>query len=141
MRMGAGDITCDLHAEQEVETTKASEFEGLNKELEASKQRCAALQSSNKGVVAQLARLQTAVHALARDYKSHRTTSRTQLAELGQSIVAQYKPMFVGKLKVCFVVGGVTCFPGGSFASRRCGPVSASDLTSVCFCYTAGSGR
>jgi chromosome segregation ATPase len=107
------------NSEQEVETTKASEFEGLNKELEASKQRCAALQSSNKGVVAQLARLQTAVRALARDYKAHRTTSRTQLAELGQSIVAQYKPMFVGKLKVGCIYQSVCSSNVGTHLPER----------------------
>lgn len=70
--------------------------------MEASKQRCTALQNSNRGLSSQLSSLQGVARALARDYKAHKAQSRTQLAELGQSIVTQYKPLLVGKLKVSF---------------------------------------
>jgi cell division protein FtsB len=83
-----------------VETAKAAEFEAINKQLEASKQRCAALQNSTKGIAAQLATLQGAARALAKDYKTHRAQSRSQVVEMGQSIMTQYKPILVGKLKV-----------------------------------------
>ena len=87
-----------------MEATKASEFEAVQQELLTSKQRYAALQSSNKGIVTQLRALQETARALTRDYKAHKTSSRTGMVEMGQAIQTQYKPMLVGKLQVSTVL-------------------------------------
>ena len=87
-----------------MEATKASEFEAVQQELLTSKQRYAALQSSNKGIVTQLRALQETARVLARDYKAHKTSSRTGMVEMGQAIQTQYKPMLVGKLQVSTVL-------------------------------------
>lgn len=72
----------------------------MNKELDAVKQRCVVLQNSNRGMSAHLNKVSGVARALAKDYKAHKTQSRSQLAEMGQSIVSQYKPLLLGKLKV-----------------------------------------
>jgi hypothetical protein len=116
---------------QEVETAKAAEFEAVTKQLEASKQRCAALQNSTQGVAAQLVKLQAAARTLAKDYKAHRAQSRSQVAEMGQSIMTQYKPILVGKLKVrCSHASLLLCplvrtLSLGSFNCQMCGVLRA----------------
>lgn len=84
---------------QEIETTKAAEFESINKELASSKQRIAVLQNNTKGLNAQLRQLAGVAQGLARDYKAHKTQSNAQLQEMSQTIVTQYKPILANKLK------------------------------------------
>lgn len=84
---------------QEIETTKAAEFESINKELASSKQRIAVLQNNTKGLNAQLRQLAGVAQSLARDYKTHKSQSNAQLQEMSQTIVTQYKPILANKLK------------------------------------------
>jgi kinesin family member C2/C3 len=84
---------------QEIETTKAAEFEEIQKEVEAGKQRYAALVNVNKGLSERLRQLSSTAAALARDYRQHKARSKAELAEYGQQTLAQYKPLLLGKLK------------------------------------------
>ena len=72
----------------------------MSKQLEGSQQRCAALQNANKGLSAQLKALSATAKALGRDYKAHKTQARAELQEMGASLMTQYKPVLIGKLKV-----------------------------------------